>query len=83
MADWKCRVCAPNTTQPHSSLAQAASLGNREDFNPQYMPLVEWPKDANGEVFTLHPIFRLPHLIHTRSGIRNFSTRSRTKIRFG
>jgi anaerobic selenocysteine-containing dehydrogenase len=32
------------------------------------MPLVEWPKDSNGEVYTLLPIFRLPHLIHTRSG---------------
>ena len=36
------------------------------------MPRVEWPKDANGEVFTLLPIFRLPHLIHTRSGNSKF-----------
>jgi anaerobic selenocysteine-containing dehydrogenase len=36
------------------------------------MPLVVWPKDAKGEVYTLLPIFRLPHLIHTRSGNSKF-----------
>ena len=39
-----------------------------EDFDPRYMPVVDWPKDAQGEVYTLLPIFRLPNLIHTRSG---------------
>ena len=36
------------------------------------MPVVEWPKDARGEVYTLLPIFRLPNLIHTRSGNAKF-----------
>jgi anaerobic selenocysteine-containing dehydrogenase len=39
-----------------------------EDFDPRYMPIVDWPQEAQGEVFTLLPIFRLPTLIHTRSG---------------
>ena len=53
---------------------KTASAGQtaRTDFDPQYMPLVEWPKDAQGEVYTLLPIFRLPHLIHTRSGNSKF-----------
>jgi anaerobic selenocysteine-containing dehydrogenase len=33
-----------------------------------HMPVVEWPKEARGDVYTLLPIFRLPILIHTRSG---------------
>ncbi len=32
----------------------------------------KWPKDARGEVYTLLPIFRLPNLIHTRSGNAKF-----------
>jgi anaerobic selenocysteine-containing dehydrogenase len=75
MADWKWPEFAlPEYYRSHiHRSAQAASLGKPgEDFNPQYMPLVEWPKDANGEVFTLLPIFRLPHLIHTRSGNSKF-----------
>ncbi len=55
----------------HASMNQSAD-GNPEDFNPQYSPRVEWPKDARGAVFTLLPIFRLPHLIHTRSGNSKF-----------
>jgi anaerobic selenocysteine-containing dehydrogenase len=71
MADWKW----PEFTLPeyyrshiHRS-AQAVSLGKpAQDFDPAHMPVVEWPKDAHGEVLTLLPIFRLPNLIHTRSG---------------
>ena len=71
MADWKW----PEFTLPeyyrshiHRS-AQAASMGQpAEDFDPKYTPAVEWPADAHGEVYTLLPIFRLPNLIHTRSG---------------
>jgi len=69
-------------SQPYSSLPRKrrrwgspaqASVGDNDrdidrDFDARYMPLVEWPKDSNGEVYTLLPIFRLPHLIHTRSG---------------
>jgi anaerobic selenocysteine-containing dehydrogenase len=48
-------------------------VGERaEDFDPKYTPVVEWPKDAHGEVYTLLPIFRLPNLIHTRSGNAKF-----------
>jgi anaerobic selenocysteine-containing dehydrogenase len=75
MADWKW----PEFTLPeyyrshiHRS-AQAASLGQpAEEFDPTYMPIAEWPKDARGEVYTLLPIFRLPNLIHTRSGNAKF-----------
>lgn len=79
MADWKW----PEFTLPeyyrshiHRS-AQTASLTARgestdPDFDNRYMPLVEWPKDANGPVYTLLPIFRLPHLIHSRSGNSKF-----------
>lgn len=50
--------------------AQAVSLGQEpsEDFDAKYTPAVVWPEDAQGEVYTLLPIFRLPNLIHTRSG---------------
>jgi anaerobic selenocysteine-containing dehydrogenase len=49
--------------------ARANSVGvPSSDFNPEYMPRVEWPPDAKGDVYTLLPIFRLPNLIHTRSG---------------
>ena len=59
MADWKW----PEFTLPeyyrshiHRS-AQSASLGSpEEDFDPQHMPVVEWPKDAQGDVYTLLPI---------------------------
>jgi anaerobic selenocysteine-containing dehydrogenase len=53
--------------------AQGASLGQpSEDFDPKYAPAVVWPADAKGEVSTLLPIFRLPNLIHTRSGNAKF-----------
>jgi anaerobic selenocysteine-containing dehydrogenase len=79
LADWKWPEFAlPEYYRSHiHRSAQAASMGKAgEDFDPdfdqRYMPLVEWPKDANGEVYTLLPIFRLPHLIHTRSGNSKF-----------
>ena len=43
-----------------------------EDFDAKYTPVVEWPKDSHGEIYTLLPIFRLPNLIHTRSGNAKF-----------
>jgi anaerobic selenocysteine-containing dehydrogenase len=53
--------------------AQAVSLGqSSEDFDEKYAPAVVWPADAQGEVYTLLPIFRLPNLIHTRSGNAKF-----------
>ena len=75
MADWKWPEFAlPEYYRSHIDRgAQAASLGKRaQEFEPQYNPLVEWPKEAKGEVYTLLPIFRLPHLIHTRSGNSKF-----------
>ncbi len=71
MRDWKWPEFAlPDYYRSHiHRAAQAASLGQpTEDFNSQYMPGVDWPEHASGEVFTLLPIFRLPNLIHTRSG---------------
>ena len=54
--------------------AQAVSLGEgpSEYFDAKYAPAVVWPEDAQGEVYTLLPIFRLPNLIHTRSGNAKF-----------
>jgi anaerobic selenocysteine-containing dehydrogenase len=79
MADWKWPEFAlPEYYRSHvHKSAQAASLGKSAEgigsgFDKRYMPLVEWPKDAHGEVLTLLPIFRLPHLIHTRSGNSKF-----------
>ena len=79
MADWKWPEFAlPEYYRSHiHRSAQAASMGNPgedcdPDFDKRYMPLVEWPKNSNGEVYTLLPIFRLPHLIHTRSGNSKF-----------
>jgi anaerobic selenocysteine-containing dehydrogenase len=71
LADWKWPEFAlPEYCRSHvHRSAQAASIGRpAEDFNPNYMPVVDWPKGARGEVYTLLPIFRLPTLIHTRSG---------------
>ena len=79
MADWKWPefTLAGILPQPHSSLGASGvdGAGRAEDFDPKYMPLVEWPKDAHGEVYTLLPIFRLPNLIHTRSGNAKFLVR--------
>ena len=79
LADWKWPEFAlPEYYRSHiHKSAQAASLGKSgedpdSDFDRRYMPLVKWPKDANGDVYTLLPIFRLPHLIHTRSGNSKF-----------
>jgi anaerobic selenocysteine-containing dehydrogenase len=87
MADWQWPEFAlPEYYRSHiHQSAQTASMGKSgaevdrnidgdidRDFDARYMPLVEWPKDASGEVYTLLPIFRLPHLIHTRSGNSKF-----------
>ena len=71
MADWKWPEFAlPEYYRSHiHRAAQAASVGTAAaDFDARYMPLVEWPKETRGDVYTLLPIFRLPNLIHTRSG---------------
>jgi anaerobic selenocysteine-containing dehydrogenase len=75
MADWKWPEFAlPEYYRSHiHRSAHGASLGKpAADFDPKYMPRVEWPKDAAGDVYTLLPIFRLPNLIHTRSGNAKF-----------
>lgn len=71
MAEWKWPEFAlPAYYRSHiHRSAKEASLGNAPaDFDARYTPRVEWPKEAHGEIFTLLPIFRLPNLIHTRSG---------------
>jgi anaerobic selenocysteine-containing dehydrogenase len=83
MADWKWPEFAlPEYYRSHvHRSAQAASLRKpaddidpelKSEFDQRYTPRVHWPKDADGEVYTLLPIFRLPHLIHTRSGNSKF-----------
>ena len=61
-------------SQPHSSLgASELRSANRARISIRNTrPVVEWPKDARGDVYTLLPIFRLPNLIHTRSGNAKF-----------
>jgi hypothetical protein len=79
MADWKWPEFAlPEYYRSHiHRSAQGASIGQPgEDFDAKYTPVVEWPKEARGDVYTLLPIFRLPNLIHTRSGNANFTQES-------
>ncbi|MGA7755491.1 MAG: molybdopterin dinucleotide binding domain-containing protein, partial [Candidatus Sulfotelmatobacter sp.] len=75
MADWKW----PEFTLPeyyrshiHRAAREASEGQLADDFDPKYTPKVEWPKDAHGDVYTLLPIFRLPNLIHSRSGNAKF-----------
>jgi anaerobic selenocysteine-containing dehydrogenase len=71
LADWKWpEFVLPEYYRSHiHRSAQEASTGKAgESFDPRYMPKVEWPSHAQGEVYTLLPIFRLPNLIHSRSG---------------
>ena len=71
LVDWKWPEFAlPEYYRSHvDRAAQAASLGSATaNIDRTYMPVVEWPNDARGDTFTLLPIFRLPTLIHTRSG---------------
>ena len=71
LADWKWpEFAVPGYCRSHvHHSAQAASVGQLGDgFDAQYTPAVDWPREAHGEVFTLLPTFRLPVLIHSRSG---------------
>jgi anaerobic selenocysteine-containing dehydrogenase len=71
MADWKWPEFAlPEYYRSHiHRCAQQASAGNPSaDFDPATMPLVEWPPEARGGIYTLLPTFRLPVLIHSRTG---------------
>ena len=71
MADWNWpEFVLPEYYRSHiHRSARAQSIGALDkDFDPIHMPTVDWPRDAHGEVYTLLPIFRLPNLIHTRSG---------------
>jgi anaerobic selenocysteine-containing dehydrogenase len=62
MADWKWPEFAlPEYCRSHVHR-------RADEFDPRYMPSVDWPEHAHGDVYTLLPIFRLPTLIHTRSG---------------
>jgi anaerobic selenocysteine-containing dehydrogenase len=71
LSDWKWPEFAlPEYYRSHiDRAAQAASTGRAAaEFDPESMPLVEWPAGSGGDAYTLLPIFRLPTLIHTRSG---------------
>jgi len=71
MEDWRWPEFAlPEYYRSHiHRSAQDASLGiPNEEFDSLYTPVVDWPAHARGDVYTLLPIFRLPNLIHTRSG---------------
>ena len=71
LADWKWPEFAlPEYCRSHiHRAAREASGGKTPDgFDPARTPVVEWPPDAHGEIFTLLPTFRLPVLIHSRTG---------------
>jgi len=75
LADWKWPEFAlPEYCRSHiHRSAQEASLGTPSgDFDAEHIPVVEWPREARGGVYTLLPIFRLPNLIHSRSGNAKF-----------
>lgn len=70
MADWKWPEFAlPEYHRSHiHRSAQLASDGKPpENFDPACTPVVEWPPEARGGIYTLLPTFRLPVLIHTRT----------------
>ncbi|HNR13102.1 MAG TPA: molybdopterin-dependent oxidoreductase [Thermodesulfobacteriota bacterium] len=52
----------------HRSCQEASSGKTSDQIDHRYLPTVKWPDHARGKVYTLLPIFRLPTLIHTRSG---------------
>jgi anaerobic selenocysteine-containing dehydrogenase len=71
MTDWKWPEYAlPEYCRSHiHRAAREASGGSAPgDFDPARTPVVEWPPGARGEIFTLLPTFRLPVLIHSRTG---------------
>jgi anaerobic selenocysteine-containing dehydrogenase len=71
LRDWKWpELALPGHVRSHiDRAAQAASIGEpAPGLDPAATPVVEWAEWASGEVFALVPIFRLPTLIHTRSG---------------
>jgi anaerobic selenocysteine-containing dehydrogenase len=75
LRDWKWPEHAlPGYVRSHiHPAAQAASLGRAApEFDPAATPVVAWADWARGEPFALLPIFRLPTLIHTRSGNAKF-----------
>ena len=71
MADWNWpEFVLPEYYRSHiHRSARVASVEQApDDFDPRWLPKVEWPEHAHGDVYTLLPIFRLPNLIHSRSG---------------
>ncbi|MBI2838747.1 MAG: molybdopterin-dependent oxidoreductase [Acidobacteria bacterium] len=71
VAAWKWPDQAlPEHVKSHVHPAAIARAAGREapDFDAAAMPSVEWMAEACGDVYCLLPIFRLPTLIHTRSG---------------
>jgi len=71
MVDWKWPEFAlPEyyRSHIHPAAAAASSGAPPPDFDPRYTPAVEWPPEARGDTYTLLPIFRVPTLIHSRSG---------------
>ena len=78
LADWKWPEFAlPEYYRSHvHKSAQAARWGNRGGsrfrFRPTLHAACEMAQRCERRRFTLLPIFRLPHLIHTRSGNSKF-----------
>ena len=76
LADWKWPEFAlPEYYRSHIHRSAQRSFRRayqRKTSIRSTLPVVDWPKDAHGEVYTLLPIFRLPNLIHTRSGNAKF-----------
>lgn len=71
VAEWKWPEAAlPEHIRSHVDPAAIARAAGAESpgFDARAIPAVDWPDHARGETMCLLPIFRLPTLIHTRSG---------------
>jgi anaerobic selenocysteine-containing dehydrogenase len=68
MRDWKWpELALPEYVQSHVGPAALAAAAGEPAVGLEGTPLVDWPPHAQGEVFALVPIYRLPTLIHTRN----------------
>jgi anaerobic selenocysteine-containing dehydrogenase len=71
MADWKWPEFALPSyirSHVHPDVLRLNKGESLPGFDDEAIPTVEWPEHARGPVYMLLPTFRLPTLIHTRSG---------------
>lgn len=71
LADWKWpefALPAYIRSHVHRDALMADAGESVAGFDAKAIPTVDWPEHARGPVYMLLPTFRLPTLIHTRSG---------------